>query len=132
MTIIGLAGSGKTFVENTLVSLVRKMFNSTTSVQIVAPTGAAAFNAGGSTIHFQFRINNNNINSIDVSEGIKEELKQQFLDTILLFVDERSMLSSNVLGRMKVTAEKSAHGGTKQSQNWGGIPLIVLLGDDNK
>ena len=54
MTIIGLAGSGKTFVENTLVSIVRNFLNSTTSVQIVAPTGAAAFNAGGSTLHYKF------------------------------------------------------------------------------
>ena len=132
MTIIGLAGSSKTFVENTLVSIVRKILNSTTSVQIVAPTGAAAFNAGGSTLHYKFRINSQNINSKEVTEAVKEELKEELLDTILLFLDERSMLPSNLLGRTKVTAQKSAHGGTKQLQNWGGIPIIVLLGDDKQ
>ena len=51
LTVLGAAGSGKSMWINTLATLVRKMFQDASTVQIFAPTGAAAFNAGCETIH---------------------------------------------------------------------------------
>ncbi len=51
VTINGPAGTGKTVVINTIVTLIRSMFNANGVVQVCAPTGTAAFNAGGETLH---------------------------------------------------------------------------------
>ena len=51
ITINGPAGMGKTVVINTVVTLIRSLFNENGVVQVCAPTGTAAFNAGGETLH---------------------------------------------------------------------------------
>ena len=51
MTVAGSAGSGKSTVINTLVTVIRQIFQHNNTVHVVAPTGAAAFNVGGQTIH---------------------------------------------------------------------------------
>ncbi len=53
MTVLRCAGSGKCVLINTLVGCIRKMFNYN-SVLLTAPTGAAAYNVGGQTIHREF------------------------------------------------------------------------------
>ena len=50
-TIMGSAGTGKSFIINTIISMVRKLTSSNDTVQIAAPSRAAAFNVQGSTIH---------------------------------------------------------------------------------
>ena len=46
LTIAGVAGSGKSFLTNTLVTAIRRIFGTTDSVKVMAPTGEAAHNAG--------------------------------------------------------------------------------------
>ena len=50
-TIMGSAGTGKSFIINTIISMARKLTGSNETVQIAEPSGAAAFNVQGSTIH---------------------------------------------------------------------------------
>jgi predicted GTPase len=57
MTIMGCGGTGKSVLINTLVTCIRKIFDDNDSVFVTAPTGAAAYNVGGSTIHREFKIN---------------------------------------------------------------------------
>ena len=54
MTVTGVAGSGKSTMINTLVSIIRTFFQTEKSVKVCGPTGAAAFNAGGVTCHHAF------------------------------------------------------------------------------
>ena len=56
MTVCGVAGSGKSTWINTLVPLLREMFPNDNAVSVFAPTGSAAFNAGGQTLHKGFYI----------------------------------------------------------------------------
>ena len=51
MTVCGKGGCGKSFVINCIVSHLRRMFQCNFVVHTVAPTGAAAFNVNGKTIH---------------------------------------------------------------------------------
>ena len=44
ITINGPAGTGKTVVINTIVTLIRTLFQTNGVVQVCAPTGTAAFN----------------------------------------------------------------------------------------
>ena len=52
-----ILGIGKSIVINTLVTGIRQMLQDNDSVHVIAPTGAAAFNVDGQTIHCLFRIN---------------------------------------------------------------------------
>ena len=56
MTIMGYAGIGKSVLINTIVACIRKIFQDNDSVIVAAPTGAAAHNVGGQTIHREFKI----------------------------------------------------------------------------
>jgi len=56
MTIMGCGGTGKSVLINTLVSCIRKIFKDNDTVFVTAPTGAAAYNVRGSTIHREFKI----------------------------------------------------------------------------
>jgi phage gpG-like protein len=56
MTVIGCAGTGKSVSINTVVGSIQKMFQDNDSVVVAAPTGAAAHNVGGQTMHREFKI----------------------------------------------------------------------------
>jgi len=56
MTVVGCAGTGKSVLINTVVGYIRKIFQDNNSVIVAAPTGAAAHNVGGQTLHREFKI----------------------------------------------------------------------------
>ena len=117
ITLRGVAGSGKSFFTNTTIATVRKMFDSSTSGHVCAPTGAAAFNSSGYTFHHFFSINPKNIDSNDVSNYVKDSLRDMLVDTVLMIFDERSMISSKILGRCEIVASQCAYGGIHSNTN---------------
>jgi hypothetical protein len=44
LTVRGASGTGKSYIINTLVSYLRRMFGDNDVVHVLAPTGIAAFN----------------------------------------------------------------------------------------
>ena len=50
-TVVGAGGTGKSHIINTLVATVRRYTQTNESIMVTAPTGAAAYNVGGSTLH---------------------------------------------------------------------------------
>ena len=61
-TVQGVAGSGKSTLVHILVNLLRSMFGTNKCVHVTAPTGAAAYNIGGETLHRTAGIKVNNEN----------------------------------------------------------------------
>jgi hypothetical protein len=51
LTVRGTAGTGKSYIINTLVSYLRRMFGENDVVHVLAPTGISAFNVLGETLH---------------------------------------------------------------------------------
>jgi predicted GTPase len=51
IAVKGAAGTGKSFIINTIFSYLRRMFDDNDVVHVVAPTGMAAFNVLGKTLH---------------------------------------------------------------------------------
>ena len=129
MTVAGSAGSGKSTVINTLVTVIRQIFQHNNAVHVVAPTGAAAFNVGGQTIHRLLRVNVADPDKA-LGENAKAQLGAVLQNTVALFFDERSMISQKVLGAAEINASVSAHNFGHDSEDWGGIPVVVLFGDD--
>ena len=70
---------------------------------------------------------------IDLKKGIgtdkERRLKETFRNIFLLVIDEKSMISDDVLGRVETTAKVVAHNGLNKKALFGGIPVIFLVGD---
>ena len=129
LTVSGGAGSGKSTWINTLVTIMRKMFPEDNTVSVFAPTGAAAYNAGGQTLHAGFLLSLN-FDSPAISGNKQKVLLGWFAKTLAIIIDERSMLDATILGTIKHYMQQCGHGGKKTDHPWGGIPLVILVGDD--
>ena len=132
LTVRGKGGSGKTVLLRTITSVVRRMFQSRTAVHVAGPTGASACNAGGSTFHHLFGIYPDNHKSMSVTEHTRNTLRDLFMDTVVLQLDERSMVSSISLARIECVSRHTVHGGFRLQEPWGGIPVIIMYGDDHQ
>jgi len=130
MTVMGMAGSGKTVMVKTLITAIRRIFQSRRSALVGAPTGAAAHNSGGTTLHRLVGVNPSNSCNLVITSKEKEKLVQTFMDTILLIVDERGMTDFQTLGKAESAIAQSTRDGVNCDKSWGGLPIVVLIGDD--
>jgi hypothetical protein len=128
LTVSGVAGSGKSTWINTLVTVLCKLFPQDETVAVFAPTGTAAFNAGGQTIHRGFSIGKKL--TLELSSSSQKYLLSRFARTLVIIIDERSMIDASILGLIKHYAQQSAHSGRNKKEAWGGIPIVILVGDD--
>ena len=94
-----------------------------------APTGSASFNGGGTTVHRLFGIL---LSSFGKGIGTDKEriLKETFRNIFLLVIGERSMISADLLERFETTARVVVHNGLHEKERFGGIPVILSVGDD--
>lgn len=119
--ITGRAGSGKSTFMRRIVKFLGKCV-------IVAPTGVAALNAGGQTIHSFFSIKNDPYipsiergmlsNKVDVSPFMKKKIKN--LDTIV--IDEISMVRPDLLDEVADVLRQCR----RSKEPFGGVRLIMF------
>lgn len=135
--LTGKAGTGKTTFLKNLAKKTHKNFI------VVAPTGIAALNAGGVTIHSQFLfplgmfiperniphdLDGNNFYTSDIlvrRHPLNSQRKQVLRAIDLLVIDEVSMLRADLLDAIDYRM-KAARGNFRQS--FGGVQLL-LIGD---
>lgn len=135
--LTGNAGTGKTTLVNYIVKHTYKKY------LVVAPTGIAALNAKGVTIHSMFQlpfssfVPDNNFKNNDFQQ-VKIETpnsigrhfrmsaqKKSILQTLeLLIIDEVSMLRPDVLDAMNITLQKTR----RNSESFGGVQ-VLFVGD---
>ena len=128
-TLNGQAGTGKSVLINTITSVLRRMFNYNNVVRVTAPTGVAAFNVGGETLH-TFSCQKGEATS-RTSMKDKDAMIKRFKHLLCLIVDERSMVSSSVLGCTQQRVEETIYQGLGiDKHSWGGLPVLILAGDD--
>ncbi len=114
--VTGEAGTGKT----TLLRFFRR--NTKKNHVILAPTGIAAINAQGQTIHSFFRFPPKIVQEKAIKKVWgKEDL---FRNLDLLIIDEASMVRADVLDGIDVALRKNR----KSRKKFGGVQ-IVLFGD---
>ena len=87
LTVRGSAGSGKSFFIKATANTIRRMFGEQDVVQISAPTGAAAHNVGGETIHRKFAINPHRPER-ELSKDSKEKLKRSMRRALVQIIDD--------------------------------------------
>ncbi len=114
--VSGKAGTGK----STLIAWLRAVLSC--NIAVVAPTGVAALNVGGVTIHSFFRFPPHLIRSDDVKEVFNRRMYKA-LD--LLVVDEVSMVRADLMDGMDLFLRKN---GRHADLPFGGVQLL-LVGD---
>lgn len=128
-TVMGCGGTGKSFIINTIIAMVRRLTSCNDTVQVAAPSGAAAFNVQGSTIHRLLSVNVNHPEK-ELPEKTRERLKNQLQRLLVLIIDERSMISSKVLAAAERNTRQCIYDGQNSTEVWGGLPVVLFFGDD--
>ena len=97
---------------------------------VAAPTGSAAFNIQGETLH---RLVEMGIGKKDEElQGKKRDrLLNKFSDLLCLIIDERSLLCVTDMGKAEKRIKSTIHSGLGDpAEIFGGLPVVVLVGDD--
>jgi hypothetical protein len=128
-TVMGCGGTGKSYIINTIISIIRNLTMTNDAVQVAAPSGAAAYNVQGSTMHRLLRIDVGSPGK-KMNQTHKQMLMEQLKRLLVLIVDERSQINSMVLAAAERNARQCAFGGHNSNELWGGIPVVLLFGDD--
>ncbi len=115
--VTGRAGTGKSTLLNHL------SWNTEKQIVIAAPTGVAALNVGGQTIHSLFRLPIGVIadNPIDQNDQVRKLLNT--IDTLV--IDEVSMVNADLMDAIDRSLRQARQ---RKNDPFGGVQ-IVLFGD---
>jgi predicted ATPase len=117
MIINGGAGSGKTFLINSLCYYLKN------SVLKAAPTAKAAQLIQGETIHALFGINTNDMGRcLELGSNQLRKIQEIFKGIKTIIIDEYSMLSQTMLGRIDLRLRQITG---KTDQYFGGLSIIL-------
>lgn len=119
VTLGGKAGTGKSFITKYAMAKLRKEGK---KVVAIAPTGVAANNIGGQTIHSMFSINPYGVASFDTCNFLKSEKRRLMKSIDTIFIDEISMLRPDVLDAINWTLLKNGCSGLESKQ-------VIFIGD---
>lgn len=114
--ITGKAGTGK----STFIKFLRE--NLDPDVPVLAPTGVAAINANGQTIHSFFQLPPRIINHEDIKLLKHRKLFEKLR---LLIIDEISMVRADLMDAIDFSLRKNT---SRENEPFGGVQLI-LIGD---
>ena len=128
LTVTGKPGTGKSVVIQVIQNLCYIMFKTSSCVQVCAPTGGAAYNAGGQTCHQQWGLSRNP-STYEMSTEKKKYICKMCMNTLVLILDECSLIDAYSFGFMENNVRQSVYSSRCQQFPWGGVPVIVLFGD---
>ena len=113
--VTGRAGTGKSTLLNHL------SWNTSKQVVICAPTGVAALNVGGQTIHSLFRLPIGVIADHEIEHTAEVRKLLNTIDTLV--IDEVSMVNADLLDALD---RSDLHPAQRTSDPVGGVPLIHI------
>ena len=131
MFISGVGGTGKSFLIQTIQAKVAEIWKDQTSgptCVVAAPTGLAAFNIGGVTVHrlFQLPIEHEGKTAQywSLPKASQKMMRTALRDLKLVIIDEVSMLSSLNLAYMHLRLEE-----VFGSNEWFSSMNVLFVGD---
>lgn len=117
--VTGRAGTGKSTLLSYLIDNTQK------SVAVCAPTGVAALNVGGATIHSLFGFPFGVLGNVDLSKHMRRYTRELLAAIDILVIDEVSMVNADLMDAMS-RAMGIARG--KRKVPFGGAQ-VVMFGD---
>ena len=138
--IVGSAGTGKSYLLRALIAVTKFILERNfvsldpdqPVVQIGAPTNNSAFQIGGQTIHsllgfgYDTEDSANNVYK-NINGEMARDLPFRFANTRMLFLDEVSMIGSNMMSKISLRLQEILNifpGWNTKS--FGGLDLVVL------
>jgi len=115
--VTGRAGTGKSTLLNHL------SWNTEKQLVIAAPTGVAALNVGGQTIHSLFRLPIGVIADHEIAQSAEVRKLLNTIDTLV--IDEVSMVNADLMDAMDRALRQARQ---RASEPFGGVQ-VVLFGD---
>lgn len=116
--LTGKAGTGKSTIVKQLIEVLGK----SKKVICCAPTGIAAININGQTIHSLFSMKTTGVMDFENCSYLKPIKRQVLEKADVIIVDEISMLRADILDGMHYTMKKSRLEGLHSKQ-------IIFVGD---
>lgn len=117
--LTGKAGTGKSFVVNWLIEQLK---NQGKTVAALAPTGIAANNVNGQTLHSFFQLPVDGVATFESCRYLKSEKKRMIKLIDVIFIDEVSMLRADLMDAINWTLIKNGCKKLSEIQ-------LVLVGD---
>lgn len=117
--LTGNAGTGKSFVVKHVIEMLTKMRS---KIIALAPTGIAANNIGGQTIHSMFGLNPFGIMDYESCRFLTSNKRKVLEKVDTFFIDEVSMLRPDILDAMNWTLLKNGLKGLESKQ-------VIFIGD---
>ncbi|KAF5176526.1 Atp-dependent dna helicase rrm3, partial [Thalictrum thalictroides] len=127
LIVCGGAGTGKSTLINAIVKSAATCFGNKKMVRIMAPTGVAAFNIGGTTIHHELSISSERrffLQYKHISGDQCRKMQDDFKETKLIIIDEYSMLGRAMLANIDLRCRDIF----AKNEAFGGVS-VVLVGD---
>ncbi|KAL8597100.1 hypothetical protein ACOMHN_008173 [Nucella lapillus] len=128
LNISGAAGTGKSFWLNCLRRYVKEQGLPSSFVKSAAPSGTAAFQIGGQTLHamLQLPIGNHDLESLEKDSPCQGKLQDAFSKTAILVIDEKSMIGQKTFFHVSERLKEAKP--YRASEPFGGL-TVVQLGD---
>jgi ATP-dependent DNA helicase PIF1 len=117
--LTGKAGTGKSYIVNEMIALLKSEGR---KVIACAPTGIAAINIKGQTIHSLFGLNPFGVLDYDTCNFLKSKKRDVLRKADVIVIDEVSMLRPDILDAMHLTMKKNGLEGITAKQ-------IIFVGD---
>lgn len=115
----GVAGSGKSFITKEAIRILSGMGK---QVAACAPTGIAATNIEGQTIHSLFKISPYGVTDFKACNYLKQNSRDVLKRIDVLLIDEISMLRPDLLDGIHYTFKKNGLPGLDERQ-------VIFVGD---
>lgn len=124
--IEGSGGTGKSHLTRAVIYEARKILSrdneDSETVGVTGPTGNAAFNISGSTIHQFLHIRGTKLPPTDLSHSMINTVRSKLATLKILIIDEISMVSHNMLTYIDARLRQ-----IKQcSKSFGNVSIIVI------
>lgn len=128
--LTGKAGTGKSFIIRKAIESLKGLGK---KVIAVAPTGIAANNIGGQTIHSLFQLSPFGVLTFETCNFLSKSARQVMYNADVVIIDEVSMLRPDILDAMHWTLRKNGLKGlyTKQLIFVGDLKQLPVILDDN-
>ena len=132
--LTGGAGTGKSHVIKALMYEASKILRPTTTspedmtVLLVAPTGTAAFNIGGRTVHSAFHLPTRGLSKtyVPLGEDLLTGLRAKYEHLEIVIINEISMVSKGMLNYISGRLDQLKR---NKSSSWFGGISILAVGD---
>lgn len=115
----GKAGTGKSFITRLAMERLKAKGK---RVAALAPTGIAANNVGGATLHSTFSLRPFGVLDYEACNFVKEIKRYLFKNMDVIIIDEVSMLRPDILDALNWTLIKNGCGSLTDRQ-------VILIGD---